>query len=224
MADETTGHDAPARSSYAPLAHSSSTLFEDRAIAKRWTDAETRSRVSHGPKFRFDRPSAALLDQLVQRYQSITGDQIRRHKKRNLLAACYRVHGADVIPYIADVFTVQGTAQNLLGIIRCASPRGTGALQPLAANDAGGRCDTNTVPRVLDGASERSPDHDGPPCPIEVCLPDLIFCQDHFPAFDPTSHRRCDRRPSNPDAACYFGDQANKSADSKSATSGARAR
>jgi len=35
---------------------------------------------------------------------------------------------------------------------------------------------------------------------------DTIYCEKHQPAFDPTSRRRYDRRPSNPDAAVCFAD------------------
>ena len=199
MADTDRG-EGPTRSSYARVARSTSTpLNEVRASAKRWTAAETRSRVSDAPMFRSGPPSAALLDQLVQEYQRITGDHVRTPKKRNFLAACYRVHGADVVPYIAEQFADQGTAQNLLGIIRFADPRGMDD-QSLADDPVGGRTG-------LDGVFSQTPDHVGLPCPIDHCLPDLIYCGDHFPPFDPTFRRRYDRHPSNPDAVRYFADQ-----------------
>lgn len=219
MADTDRG-EGPTHSSYARVPRSSSTPFkEERASAKRWTAAETRARVSDAPKFRFSPPSAAVLDELVEEYQRITGDQIRTQKKRNLLAACYRVHGADVILFIADVFAVQETAQNLLGIIRFA-PQGETGDQPLTGDDVGGRTDAQPVSFVLAGDLAQAPDHDGPPCSIERCLPNLIYCEHHSPPFDPTSRRRYDRRPSNPDAARYFVDQTHPSG--SSATTGAR--
>lgn len=218
MADSDRG-EGPTGSSYARVARSSSSPFlEERASARRWTAAETRSRVSDAPTFRFGPPTDTLLDRLVQEYQRITGDQIRTWRKRNLLAACYRVHGADVVPYIAEQFADQGTAQNLLGVIRCAAPRWMED-QPLAVDPVGGRTDVQPVSFVLDGGLGRTPDHVGLPCPIELCHPNLIYCGDHFPPFDPTS-RRYDRHPSNPDAAPYFGDLTDPSGSRPAADSG----
>jgi hypothetical protein len=67
--------------------------------------------------------SAEALDAVVQEYERITNDLVRRPKKRDLIAACYRVHGEDFLPFVADYFRVEGTAQNLLGVIRRAEPR-----------------------------------------------------------------------------------------------------
>jgi hypothetical protein len=171
-----------------------------------------------------------VLERLVQQYQNVTGDQIRRPKKRNLLAACYRVHGADVIDYIADEFGAQGTAQNLLGIIRSSAPRGTGDVPPPPDVEARSRQDAYGATRpspaiaaVPNGIAGRSPDHDGPPCPIEHCLPNLIYCDDHY-RFDPTSKRRYDRRPSNPDAASYFGGESSGPNSRSTTADGTRAR
>jgi hypothetical protein len=202
-------HYAPARSTRPRLARSSSTtLSEEGASARRWTRAETRSRVSEAPEFRWDPPSDAVLDYLALAYLNISGQRIRSVPQRDLLAACYRVHGDDVLPYIADEVRVQGTTQNLLGIIRCAVPREMRFARPLADNDVGGYADADAVSVVVEGASGRSPDHDGQPCPIERCLPNLVYCEDDRPAFDPASRRRFDRRPSNPDAARFFAEQA----------------
>jgi hypothetical protein len=189
------------------IARSSSTTFkEEGASARRWTPAETRSRVEAGPKFRFDPPSIVLLSQLVNQYRDITGDLIRTPRKRNLLAGCYRVHGADVIPFIRDEFAIRGTAQNLLGVIRCAPPRGEHDRLPLPdqlRNPLLGERRSG-----IDDAATRAPaDHDGPPCPVERCLRDLIYCAGHQPPFDPASRARYDRRPSNPDADSYFSTQ-----------------
>jgi hypothetical protein len=234
MAAKDPTHCAPTRSSYAPVARSSSTSFlEERAIARRWTVDEIQARIAEAPTFRFDRPPADLLEGLVQQYQIVTGDQIatRRPNKRNLLAACYRVHGADVIPYIADEFAVRGTAQNLLGIIRSSPPRGTEDVPPPLDHIGTGtdpshvdRTSAQPVAPVLDRASGGPTDHDGPPCPIERCLPGLIYCECHRPVFDPRSRRRYDRRRSNPDAARYFGDQIDSSGSGSPTTPGTRAR
>jgi hypothetical protein len=203
------GYYAPARSTREHVARSSSTSFsEEGASARRWTRAETRSRVNEAPEFRWDSPSETVLDYLAQAHLNITGQRIRSVSQRDLLAACYRVHGADVLPYIADEFHVQGTAQNLLGIIRCAPPREMSIARPLADNEVKPRTDADAVAGTRDTAFEAASGQNGPPCPIERCLPNLIYCDDHRPAFDPASRRRYDRRASNPDAAPYFADHA----------------
>ncbi len=224
MADTDRG-EGPTRSSYARVARSSSSpLLEERASARRWTTAETRARMGAAPKFQFEPPSDALVDHLVKRYQDVTGDQIRSRPKRNLLAACYRLHGPDLVPFIAHQFAVQGTAQNLLGIIRCSSPRGSDDGQPAADNGVGPGTDASPVPQFSDVAHDRPNDHHGPPCPIECCLPNLIHCYGHWPAFDPRSQRRYDRHPSNPDAARYFSAPGNGSGLGALANNAARAK
>jgi hypothetical protein len=200
--------------SYVPVARSTSFLDEG-ATARRWTREEARSRIADAPLFRFGPPSAAVLDEVVEQYQAITGDRIRPRGKRNLLAACYRLHGADLIPYVADEFAVLGTAQNLLGLIRCAPPRESGDDEVMANAEVGrAPAPLSTAQTAADhlAGSASLPrsvgvDHDGLPCPVESCLPGLIYCEGHCPRFDPTSKRRYDRRPSNPDAAGYFGGQ-----------------
>ena len=220
MADEDSGRYAHSRSSYARVARStsSSSFLEERASARRWSRAYTKARMATAPAFRLAPPSAALLDRLVQQYQATTGDKIRRPGKRNFLAACYRVHGADVMPFIADEFAARGTAENLLGIIRSSPPRESPATEP--NSDRAGRYSPAPQspgkeapdikppphPRAAPSSRATAPDHDGPPCPVEHCLPNLIFCEDHRIHFDPTSKRRKDRHPSNPEAACYFVD------------------
>jgi hypothetical protein len=219
VADEEPGRSAHTRS-YAPVARST-TFLDEGATARRWTREETRSRIAGAPLFRFGPPSAAFLDELVLQYQAITGDRIRPRGKRNLLAACYRLHGADLIPYVADGFAVLGTAQNLLGLIRCAPPRESGD-EPVLANAEVGRAPAplrTAQPTVESLAGSGSlprglgVDHSGLPCPAEHCLPGLIYCEGHRPRFDPTSKRRYDRRPSNGNAAGYFGGKENKADD-----------
>jgi hypothetical protein len=62
---------------------------------------------------------------LVHDYVEITSDPVRgpRNNKRNLIATCYRVHGDDFVPFVRDIFRVEGSAQNLLGVMRRAEPR-----------------------------------------------------------------------------------------------------
>lgn len=174
--------------SRARVARSSSTdSFEDRTSAttraKRWSSAETKARIAGAPEFGFPSPPRPLLDALVAEYETLTGDPVRTFPKRNLLAACYRVHGPATTAFIADEFARRGTAANLLGFIRTSPPRPSEA-------------------QVL---RER---HSAPPCPAEECLPHLIYCAGHRPPFDRTSTLRYDCRPSNPGAAVYFANRA----------------
>jgi hypothetical protein len=136
--------------------------------------------MAGAPKFGFLSPPRPLLDALIAEYEALTGDPVRTLAKRNLLAACYRVHGPDTTAFIADEFARRGTVANLLGIVRTALPR-SGAVAELAPGD-----------------------HAAPPCPADECLPHFIYCTGHRPAFDGSSGRRYDRRRSNPDAAVYF--------------------
>lgn len=189
---------APFARSYAPVAASSSSdSFElDGASATRWRAGVLQSRIPAAPRFRYDRPSKDLLDEQVQGYVEITGDPVRtdRPNKRNLIATCYRVHGPDFLPYVADYFRVKGSAQNLLGVLRQAAPR--------LAEDGADRPIEEPVRRPTAIASQREPTvsagHVGMPCPIDHSRPGVVYCVDHRPVFDPTSTRRYDRRLSNP--------------------------
>ena len=75
--------------------------------------------------FRILPPSKDVLAHLVTEYESITGDKVRtdRPNKRNLIATCYRIHADDFLPFVADYFRVEGSYQNLLGVIRWSEPR-----------------------------------------------------------------------------------------------------
>ena len=198
-----------------------------REAARRWSSEELDRRIAAGPPFRYDPPAPALLDGLVRRYGEITGDPLRpeRPAKRNLVAACYRVHGDDVLLYIADEFRRTGTAINLLGALRCSPPRrGVGAdgadrarPAPMPAADRGRTRVADgaegIVTALLDGvvkgqrrdavdAIDACPGDCG--CDEADLLAGLIYCAAHRPRFDLKSHRRFDRRPSNPDATRFF--------------------
>jgi hypothetical protein len=195
-----------------------------RTAAQRWNAEELDRRIADGPRFHYAPPTAALLDELVRRYGEITGDPVRQERpgKRNLVAACYRVHGDDVLPYIADEFRGAGTAINLLGRLRCSPPRhGAGAWGADGARPSPVPADDRGPNRVADSAEGivwargdvlvKEKRHDavdtGPGdcgCDEADLLPGLIYCAAHCPPFDPTSRRRYDRRPSNPDAARFF--------------------
>jgi hypothetical protein len=61
----------------------------------------------------------------VASYVAITGDPVRTSKKRRLLAVCYRVHGASFLALVRLVFERNGSATNLLGILRSLPPADT---------------------------------------------------------------------------------------------------
>jgi hypothetical protein len=176
--------------SYARVARSNSTpLSEERASATRLGSRQFRAEVTTFTPFAFEPPSKSFLDELVVQYEAITGARVRTPRKRNLLAACYRVHGPDFLSFVADYCRVERSEQNLLAVLRRSAPR-------TAARSS----DADDVASVS-GAHVQAAGHAGPPCPVEDSLPNLIHCAAHRPAFDATSTRRYDRRPSDPDRA-----------------------
>jgi hypothetical protein len=179
--------------STANVARSTSIPLQDEGTtprARRWTKAETLEIVSRAPEFRFDSPSRVELDGLAEAYKEITGHQVRTWAQRNLLAAAYRVHGTDMIPFLADEFARQGSVTNLLGLVRSAPPRDGRDPGASTARDTGRRLE-GSAPAPLAASPG---DHFGPPCPVEQCVRAVIYCADHRPAFDSRSTRRWDRR------------------------------
>jgi hypothetical protein len=172
--------------SYERVARSTDSLEEGTATAKRWTPGVVRARVAGAPAFSFDAPSKAVLEGLIAGYQRITGDPVRSPKKRNLVAACYRVHGTDFLPQVARQYGRMGTVTNLLGELRCTAPSSTEAPSGSATEKALGERPDPTAAYP----------HTGMPCPPEVSLRDgaVIYCEAHRPRFDPSSQRRYDRR------------------------------
>jgi hypothetical protein len=140
--------------------------------------------MAGAPPFRHPSPDESLLRELVAGYEHVTGDAVRRPAKRNLVAACYRVHGAAFLPLVARRFASTGTATNLLGDIRCLPPT-----DPTH--------DTERPPRRASAAALP---------PASELAPGLTYPAGEPPPFDPTSTRRYDRRPSNLDAASFFSD------------------
>ena len=140
--------------------------------------------MASAPQFLHPSPDESLFEELVAGYEHITGDAVRRPAKRNLVAACYRVHGDAFLPLVARRFASSGTVTNLLGDIRCLQPT-----EPVREAD-GLRRDATAA------ALLRPPD----------LAPGLTYPADAPPRFDPTSKRRYDRRASNPDAASFFSD------------------
>lgn len=171
---------------YARVApNSSSTVFEEGATAtRRWTRDEMRARMAGAPPFGHPSPDESLLRELIAGYEHITGDAVRRPAKRNLVAACYRVHGDEFLPLVVRRFASTGTATNLLGDIRSLP-----LMEPAKEADDPQR---GAIAATL-----------APPADL---APGLIYPADAPPRFDATSKRRYDRRPSNPDAATFFSD------------------
>jgi hypothetical protein len=174
--------------SYARVADSSSDSLEDGASAtkleRRWTAAEKQARRGTAPAPRLPFVEDATLGEQIAGYVHITRDPVRSDRKRRLVALCYRIHGEAFLPHVQRIFARTGTATNLLWEIRC--------LPPLDDRPSAHK------------ASDRS---ETAPGPEPLLLPGLIYSADRRPPFDPTSTRRFDRRPSNPDAAGFFPDR-----------------
>lgn len=195
-----------------------------RTSRSRWTTNERDQHIATAPPFGHLPPSSEKLADLVRRYVALTGDPIRPEapKKRNLLAACYRVHGDDVMAVLAHEFVASGTAINLLGKIRRQPPRRPDPVLVGAAD--GERPSVAPVPpdptsrssaaaiaeagpaSTIEAGRERAPEaHPGDcGCPEADVLPSLIYCAAHRPLFGGTSKRRWDRTSANPDAARFF--------------------
>ena len=130
----------------------------------------------------------AQLCDLVASYEEITRDAVRSPRKRNYLAACYRVHGDGFLPLVSSLFRELGTATNLLGVIRDTPPIEDDPVE--LADERQARGDAIS--------EEETPD---------LLLAGLTYGEHNRPAFDPTSKQRYDLHPSNPDAAEFFTDQ-----------------
>jgi len=135
----------------------STSLKESATATDRWSRDDLRVRLDGAPKFRItDRVDDDTLARICAAYTAITGDPVRSERpwKKNLVAAAYRVHGDDFLPFVADLFKAKGTATNLLGILRSSPPRnlaGVPADQPQSevARDGG----TSPHPDAPDGAT-----------------------------------------------------------------------
>ena len=82
---------------------------------RRWSNAERNLRIGVAPEFGFAPPAKETLERLVRGYTDITSHTVATVRKRNLVAACYRVHGDDFLVLVEDLFRLGGTATNLLG-------------------------------------------------------------------------------------------------------------
>jgi hypothetical protein len=156
---------------------------------------------------------------------------VRTQPKRNLVAACYRVHGDDFLPLAIETFERTGTATNLLGKLRVREPRdGTATASTSDTTLATAVTPTPTSETSVDGwAPYPFDDGDGdtgepvldliaPPnqmhaestwcgCPEADLRPDLLYCASHRPTFGAHPKWRWDRRRSNPQAAEFYAQQ-----------------
>lgn len=197
---------------------STSSLKKDASATRRWTRAETRSRAEAAEGFHYPSPTPSQLCDLVSCYEQITGDIVRTRPKRNLLAACYRVHGDDFLALVRETFARTGTATNLLGELRVLQPRQARPAadpdSPTPAMEAASSQRPRTSAGRLVRAKANGVDTDSAwcGCPEEVLRPGLLYCEVNRPKFGSAPKRRYDRRPSNPAATSFFSARAEPSA------------
>jgi hypothetical protein len=110
-----------------------------------------------------------------------------RRKALNMLAAAYRVHGPDTVATLAELFEERGSTVNLLGTLRCTPPRAERIAQSPLHEQA-------TLTSAASSSELSRAFHAGPPCPVDLALPNLVYCHAHRPPFDPMSIVRSDRR------------------------------
>jgi hypothetical protein len=115
---------ARARVAVAP-GDSTSSLRERATATRRLSRVEVERRLPGAPAFPHPRCDGSVLEGQVRGYEQATRDPVRTPKKRNLVAACYRVHGEDFLPLVQEWFSRTGTATNLLFDIRMMAPRAT---------------------------------------------------------------------------------------------------
>ncbi len=217
---------ARARVAVAP-GDSTSSLKKSATATRRSGREETRARATAGPEVLFPRPTTSEIDDLVREYQQTTGDGVRTNPKRNLLAACYRVHGDDFLPLVREWFASTGTATNLLGELRvlpprevrpvpAAAPGSTNVMEPdspTVRNRSHPAGESGVGPRVAASrAGQADNDSAWCGCPEEDLRPDLLYCAAHRPRFGSFPKLRHDRRGSNPAAAPFFAAAAGQTA------------
>lgn len=185
------------------------------------------ARVAGGPEFLHPNPTPWQLDDQVRGYERATGDMVRRQAQRNLIAACYRVHGADFLTLVREWFERTGTATNLLGELRVLLPREGRPVpavapdssevmefdQPTQGNGSRRQIGESGVGRQA-GCDQQNP-ADGDSawcgCPEEELRPGLLYCASHRPGYLSAPKLRYDRRESNPAATRFFAATADQS-------------
>ena len=168
--------------SYARVARSNSTDSLERGFSatRRWTAKELRTRIVDGPPFRHRSPDESTLQDMVLGYEQVTRDPVHRSNKRNLVAACYRVHGPALLDRVRTLFIETGTATNLLGMLR------------------------TTAPELFDARTAHPVPDESPPPPRPAVPAHPTDTTVKSPPFDPTSTRRYDLHPWSPDEGTLF--------------------
>jgi hypothetical protein len=217
---------AHARVAVAPV-DSTSSLKNSATATKRWTREETRTRAAVSPEFRYPSPDPGQMDDLVRQYELATGDRVRTQPKRNFLAACYRVHGDDLLPYAAELLQRTGTTTNLLGELRTREPR-DGAARAKGSDQVQA---VGTSPRleqetasddwIVSQLEDDGRDTGGPladqvvrpsrenaesawcGCSEDELRPGVLYCSGHY-RYGAFPDHRYDRRPSNPHAVSFY--------------------
>ena len=115
-------------------------------------------------------------------YEAITRDPVRRPAKRNFIAACYRVHGPELLERVRSRFVATGTATNLLGDLRTSKPEAFDAI---------------TADPIPDSAPP-------PPRSAGSALPGLTYSDAERQHVGVDPKRQHVRRPPNPDTASFF--------------------
>jgi len=138
---------------------------------------------------------------------------VRSPKKRNLIAAVYRVHGDDLLPLVLEWFARTGTTTNLLGELRELPPRDSAPLVPPrvsgvlpdrqdAADQAGSRGGEGVHEDLPPNQADADSAWCG--CPEEELRPGVLYCDAHRPAYGSKPKTQYDRKPCNPAAARFF--------------------
>jgi hypothetical protein len=126
----------------------SSPFEEGRSATRRWSNQEMHALLPTAPSFTGGRLDEVHLTQICEAYTGVTGDRVLTPKKRGLVAACYRVHGEDFIPYVRAQFAATGST-NLLGVLRTSPARKHAPPAPTSPN-----ADESSSPGADGGSSE----------------------------------------------------------------------
>ena len=209
--------------------------MKEGATARRWSRDALRAHLAHAPTLSEEWLDEEVLSRACEGYTLITGDPVRKPKKRNLVAADYRIHRDDFLPYVREVFEATGTAINLLGILRLSPPRNLvsgvpAAARPLdpravsvesAASNRQAGVESADDPAIEDWPAASMPEDADEDRPSETVaavhfrgdnlLPGLLYGESDVPPFDPKSTRRWDDRASNPDRDAILAERARRS-------------
>jgi hypothetical protein len=160
---------------------------------RRLSRAEMAERIKGAPRFVEGRVSEDRLDAIVEAYGEITAVTTRSRAKRNLIAACYRIHVDTFLDLVRKRMNETGTETNLLAYLRSLP-----AIQVAPDERPVARASSVAGP-PMGPPRGAPPESAGAGSPGEDLLPGLTYGAHDRPPFDPTSKRRYDRRPSNPD-------------------------